>query len=335
MGMRRAAFALSAVGVGLAVGAPFMLFGNVLASLQNVASHVIAILAAIAVTSAIAKTGKLQILLRSLGQRPGFVRTFAITLVTDFAFLCSPAGAAGYVANIALLQRTGASWSVATTVVGADQALDLVFFAIAVPIATFFALGPLTQALPKTSHFNYAIVLLIGAACIGVLWFNRQRILTVLRAFIRAIPWLRTRQGRLKQFGKDMRVQIAALLNGHPKWNFALLLCTALQWLLRYGALWYALVELHRRLPFGFVLVMQAMVLHLAQWTGVPAGGGSADLGLAAMFSPWITQSTIATALILWRFATLYVPLILGGLGFVVLARIGMLSNTAEKSEAA
>ena len=50
------------------------------------------------------------------------------------------------------------------------------------------------------------------------------------------------------------------LLTG-PRDRFAaLLLLTTLQWLLRYSALWFVLLELGYRLPLGFVLAVQAVV---------------------------------------------------------------------------
>jgi len=136
-------------GIGLAVGAPFVLNSHAaFAGLRNVSLYVFAALAASAAISAMAKAGKLHLMQTALGFRISFRRTFAITLATDFAFLASPLGAAGYGVNIGLLQRAGASWSLATTVVGADQALDLAFFTTAVPVSLLFAFGPLTQVIP-------------------------------------------------------------------------------------------------------------------------------------------------------------------------------------------
>jgi uncharacterized membrane protein YbhN (UPF0104 family) len=84
-------------------------------------------------------------------------------------------------------------------------------------------------------------------------------------------------------------------------------------------------------LPFGFVWAVQAVVLHAALWTGIPAGGAAGDLGLAAAFANWIPQDAMATALILLRFATLYAPLMLGAVAFVALAwRRGPAMSAAE-----
>ncbi|WP_211612273.1 lysylphosphatidylglycerol synthase transmembrane domain-containing protein [Paraburkholderia haematera] len=321
---RKAAVLVALAGIGLAAGAPFVLNSHTaFAGLRHVSLYVFAALAVSAAISAMAKTGKLHLMQAALGFEVSFLRTFAITLATDFAFLASPLGAAGYGVNIGLLQRAGASWSLATTVVGADQALDLAFFATAVPVSLLFAFGPLTQLLPHASAPLVFAVLAGGGCLAGVFWLTRQRVAAALDATGRRVRWLNERRARLSRFCRSVGRQWRELIGGR-KWRLAaLLLLTTLQWLLRYGALWYILLELGYRLPLGFVLAVQAVALHAALWTGVPAGGGTGDIALAAAFASWVPRASIATALVLWRFATLYCPLMLGAAGFVALAMRG------------
>ena len=330
--VRHAATLLAVLGVGLAMGAPFVLGAHaVLAGLRSVSLQIFAVLVASAALSAAAKAGKLHLMQTALGLKLRFIRTFTLTVVTDFAFLVSPLGAAGYGVNMSLLQRAGASWALATTVVGADQALDLTFFAAAVPISFLLALGPLTQVTP-----NFPLPAIVGtlaglAIVAGVLWLCRRPAASALDAAGRRILWLRARRARWNRFRQSVGRQWVLLLTG-PRWRLAaLLVLTTLQWLLRYSALWFILHELGYRLPLGFVLAVQAVVLHAALWTGVPAGGGGGDLALAAAFAPWVPRAAMATALVLWRFATLYCPLLLGAVGFIVLAWRRLPASTAAQ----
>jgi glycosyltransferase 2 family protein len=318
---RNVATLLALLGVGLSMGVPFLIGSHdLLAGLRTVPAEVFVVLAASAAVSALAKAGKLQLMQTTLGLRVPFMRTFAITLVTDFAFLVSPLGAAGYGVNIGLLQRAGASWAIATTVVGADQALDLTFFGVAVPIALLFSIGPLAHLLPSVSLSAVAVTLTGLAILMGLLWMCRRYVAHALGAAGHLVPWLRARRSRWDKFRHSVHQQWRLLITGPRDRFVALLLLTTLQWLLRYSALWFILLELGYRLPLGFVLAVQAVVLHAALWTGVPAGGGGGDLALAAAFAAWVPRAAMATALVLWRFATLYCPLMLGALGFVTLA---------------
>jgi len=218
-----------------------------------------------------------------------------------------------------LLQRAGASWAIATTVVGADQALDLTFFGVAVPIALVFSIGALAHLLPMVSLSTVAATLAGLAILMGVLWMCRRYVARALGAAGHLVPWLRARRSRWDKFRHSVHQQWRLLITGPRNRFVALLLLTTLQWLLRYSALWFILLELGYRLPLGFVLAVQAVVLHAALWTGVPAGGGGGDLALAAAFATWVPRAALATALVLWRFATLYCPLMLGAMGFIAL----------------
>jgi uncharacterized membrane protein YbhN (UPF0104 family) len=85
--------------------------------------------------------------------------------------------------------------------------------------------------------------------------------------------------------------------------------------------LWLALLLLGHQVPFAITLLLQSLVLHAALWTGVPAGGGGAELGLSATLAAWVPATSIATALLLWRIATLYSCLAVGAVAIAILAR--------------
>jgi uncharacterized membrane protein YbhN (UPF0104 family) len=100
-----------------------------------------------------------------------------------------------------------------------------------------------------------------------------------------------------------------------------LIATTAVQWLTRYGVLWAALALLGHTVPFALTLLSQSLILHAALWTGVPSGGGGAELGLSAALIAMVPASAIATALILWRLATFHLCLVAGALAIAWLAR--------------
>lgn len=321
---------LASIGVGFAIGAPFLLgFHGIVAGLHAAPVQLIVMLAASALISATAKAGKQHLMQTALGLRIRFPRTLAITFVTDAAFLGSPFGAAGYGVNLGLLQRAGASWTQATTVVSGDQALDLAFFAVAVPISILSCIGSVSGLIaPMSLQIMAWASLVMIALALGV-WRYRRQLGTGVHDVLERVGVKAARPAQWRAFLVNVRRQWAHLLTG-PRWQLAmLLLLTTTQWLLRYGALWFILLQLGYALPPGFVVAVQALVLHAALWTGIPAGGGGGDLGLAAAFGSWVPRAAVGTALILWRFATLFCPLAFGALGMAALAlvRIGTKRN--------
>jgi uncharacterized protein (TIRG00374 family) len=152
----------------------------------------------------------------------------------------------------------------------------------------------------------------------------RRKLATSARGALKRFGKTHRRPARWRAFFAGVRRQWLGLLTG-PRWRLGvLLLLTTAQWLLRYGALWFILLEQGHALPPGFVVAAQALVLHAALWTGVPAGGGGGDLGLAAAFAAWVPPVVVGTALVLWRFATLFCPLALGAIGLIALALEGV-----------
>ncbi|TLY51273.1 MAG: flippase-like domain-containing protein, partial [Gammaproteobacteria bacterium] len=205
--------------------------------------------------------------------------------------ISTPGGVAGYAAGIYYVRREGGSIGAATTITAADQLLDLAFFALALPVAGMTLLSPeLPAAITMLAFGASALMIALGAAIL----LARRKIMRWLvgdNAFARRWPNLRRRQQTLHDFllsvGAHMR-----LLAGIGSTNLlALAGLTAVQWLARYGTLWAVLSLLGHKVSFALTLLLQSLVLHAAMWTGVPGGGGSAELGLSATLAPWVSMS--------------------------------------------
>jgi len=326
--MRRAGtLIVGALAATLAV--PFILGGKQ-ALLQALDFPLRGYLALLAVMAAcwLARALKLRLLLHRLDLRPGFARIFAISLATDFAFISTPGGVAGYAAGIYYVRREGGSLGAATTITAADQLLDLAFFALALPIAGMTLLSSELPAPLTMLAFGASALMVALGAVIVIARCRIMRWLVGSNALTRRWPKLRRRQQTLHDFLLSVGTQMRLLVGGGAKNLLALASLTAIQWLTRYGALWVVLTLLGHKVPFALTLLLQSLVLHAAMWTGVPAGGGGAELGLSATLAPWVSMSDMATALLLWRVATFYVCLIAGAVAISVLA--GRRSHSAQ-----
>jgi hypothetical protein len=66
-------------------------------------------------------------------------------------------------------------------------------------------------------------------------------------------------------------------------------------------------------------MLIQSLALHAGQWTGVPGGAGGADVIIAESLHPWVPATAMGASLLMWRIATYYVTLLVGGLAFALL----------------
>jgi len=265
-----------------------------------------------------ARAAKLCLLTRRLGLRLPASRVIGISLATDFAFVTTPGGIGGYAANILLLRRAGATTSQATSITAADQIVDAAFFALALPTAAVFAIGTAASPVLLRIAFTGSGVLLVGAIVALTL---RRRLAQVLMRTTSALAARFAFVARMSDVLARSARETGQLFHGDRRYAIALAGFTTVQWVARYGILWVVLAVLGHEVPYPIVLLAQALVMHAAQWSGMPAGAGAAELGLAATLSPWMTASAFAPAAILWRLASLHLTMLAGGISLLRLMR--------------
>jgi uncharacterized protein (TIRG00374 family) len=275
---------------------------------------------ALIVASWAGRTLKLQLLLRRLGAPASLLRSLGISLATDFAFITTPGGVGGYAASVYYLRRAGASASGAAAITAADQGMDVLFFVAALPLA---ALGLIWSDVPRSlSTVALATSALIALAAL-VAWLARGRLASWLGSISFGSRWprLARAQHAVAEFLKRMHADVRLVFAAGPLFLFYIFALTVLQQLTRYSILWLALLLLGYPVSFPLIFLLQVFVLQAASWTGVPSGAGSAELGLSATLISWVPGPALATALVLWRMATLHVGLIAGAIAIAVLAR--------------
>lgn len=273
------------------------------------------------VASWLCRTLKLSLLLRCLNLRPGLARVLAISVATDFAFVATPAGIGGYAASLYYLRRAGASTGGAVVLVAADQGVDALFYVVALPLAGLCLIGSAVGGGLGQSAF-VASALIATLAAIALL--SRHKLAQwafTTNALSRLWPRLLSMQLALREFFARLRADGRPLLTAGPLFLSSIFALSALQQMTRYGIFWLALLLLGHRVSFALTFLLQAFVLQAAAWTGIPAGGGAAEIGLSAAFGSWVPNDVIATALLLWRVATLYVYLVAGVIAIALQAR--------------
>ncbi len=326
--LRRAGRWLVVMAIAATVIVPILLGGRegLSATLHFSIRGYVAILALIA-ASWLCRTLKLQWLLHRFAVRSHFAQMLGVSLATDFAFMTTPGGGVGYPASVYYLRRAGASASAATAVTAADQGMDVMFFVAALPLAGLSLL--LSDAIESGASQRLITIAFATSAAIALIaiaaMFARRRLGTWFTAFFSSQRWQRLRPARqaASTFLATLRTDARLVYAGGPGFLFGIFVLTALQQVTRYGILWLALLLLGHPVSFLLTFLLQVFVLQAATWTGVPSGAGGAELGLGATLGTWVPGPSLATALLLWRIATLYVGLIAGAIAIALLARRG------------
>ncbi len=288
-------------------------------------------LLALAACAALARALKQCLLLSRLGLRLGVAPSLAVSLATEAAFALTPAGAGGYPASIGLLRRAGIPLPAAMATTVADPLLDGLFFAIAMPLAATSVIDSGAARGLRELAWATAIAWIVGVALALLAWRPLRRLAVRLRSRSgHGLPRARRRRRWLAVALRLARA-LRRLARGGPRFLLGALVLTASQWCARYAILWLILDRLGVPQPFALLFLLQALVLHLAQWTGLPAGAGGAEIGLGLALASRLSAPTLAAALLLWRLGTLFLPVCAGALALLVLGR----PRTAARSAAA
>jgi len=308
--------------LGATVAIPIMLGGRdaLAATLHFSVLGYVAIFALLA-ASWISRALKLRLLVHCLASPAGVVHLLVISLATDFAFIATPAGIGGYAASLYYLHRAGASTSSAASITAVDQGLDILFFILALPVAGLVLIHSAALAHLRTLALTTSALFAILAA--GA-WLARRTLAKGLlgsNAVSRRWPKVRSIQLMVSDLLAKLRSDMQLILEAGPAFLFGIVTLTFLQQLTRYGILWLALLILGHQVSFALTFLLQALVLQAAIWTGIPAGAGAAEIGLSSTLGMWVPNVGLATALLIWRAATLYVCLIVGAIATALLAR--------------
>ncbi|HEX4481798.1 MAG TPA: lysylphosphatidylglycerol synthase transmembrane domain-containing protein [Rudaea sp.] len=324
---------LIAVAMIVSLAVPLLIGGRQsLLDIRDLPAQTYLMLFAVMAVCWLVRAIKLHLLLSRLGASVSFARSFAMSLAIDFAFVSTPGGLGGYAAGVYCARRAGISMSAATTVTFIDQLLDLIFFALALPLAALTLLWTNVPRALSLSAFIASAVLIVFALVIMLMHRRFVRWLCGDNIFSRRWPSLRDKQTRLLAFLDNVGADSRYLFSGPPMVTATLIGTTAIQWLARYGVLWAALALLGHTVPFALTLLSQSLILHAALWTGVPSGGGGAELGLSAALIAMVPASAIATALILWRLMTFHLCLLSGALAIAWLSKSKPMTGDALAS---
>lgn len=317
--------ATAAVAVAVLLSAlllPILLGG--LASLRHLAALPAAawvLLLALGGAGVALRALKLVVLTRGACFQLGLGRALTIALGSDFCFLVTPGGLGGLPGTIFLLRRSGVPYPVAAAVIAGDQVLDGAFFACALPIVVLLAwdsgVGRLVRDI--TPYAALFVALLIGCvAAPRVLWNG-----VICRGMMPKVPaWLRQFRVPSRSFFAQSLASFRHIAASGRHRLLGAFLLTALQWIARYTMLALIVASLGYDVPLPQLFLLQAAIVHLAQWSGAPGGVGVTELLTTFTLSRWLPVEAASTALLAWRAMTLHVPVIVGALAFAVIMRM-------------
>lgn len=283
------------------------------------------LLAGVILTALVCNGGRMFLLARACGYRLTPRQALATSMSTEFGVAASPAGVGGTAIRLAFLHRAGIPLSTASSMLGADVFLDLLYFFIVLPFGLgFVAHDAQLKGLfcgSEIASLSVVVVALPAIILIAAAWMTRSKWRRQLHATKRAT---RTRRQRFRT--RLFWVRRRVLHAGRQSWSsFVLLfrrrrgallgsfLLACIQWSCRYGVLPLLLVAFSAsRNPLP-LFVLQGLLFAAALLVVAPGGGGSVEILMMLILPSFVPRASVGVVLFLWRFYTYYLYMLIGG----------------------
>ncbi len=246
----------------------------------------------------------------TLGQRGAL----GIELAAKCALCATPGGSGGPATLLLLLAQRGFSPSKGTAVFLIDQGCDLLFFLLMLSgLVAMSVVGDAQwphQGLVQLSLLGLALLAVGVSLIIGYLprlLRSRRQWLTCMLAWVSPSRrrWLVRRLLRCRY---ALRMTLAL-----PKATLvAMLVLTALHWLLRYSLLYLAVIGVGGHADWLWTFLTQMLAMAASQFSFLPGGAGAAEVGVGSLLLPLMGREQAAAAVLVWRLISYHLYLAAG-----------------------
>ncbi len=270
------------------------------------------------------------LLIHGVGKFIPFLSLVRIFLASNFVGFVTPFGSGGVPAQIYLLTKKGLSAGESTAVVSTRALLSSWFFGIIGPVA-FFLLRPHLSL--KSSWIDFfgptLVALFLFTLLFLYLLWRPQKGGYLASACCNWSPLVRCfGTERMKRIQTSIAHEIEKLHQGLSllfRSNFLMVLavagCIILCWLLLFAIAPLLLLGFGVKINVVQVLFYQFVLFFLIPLSPTPGGSGAAELGFAALLTSLVPKHLLAVFVILWRFLTYYLNLLVGGIILVLFLR--------------
>ena len=319
--MKRRYWLLVGLALALSLGIPLALGGRGLLPLLSTVSWKLPALLMLTVLAAWnLNAGRVKLLVGGMGKTASYGQALSTVMATEFAFCATPGGTGGLVTYAYLLGRFGLSMSRGLALCAVDQLMDVLFFITAlVGILLFWLMRP--DSLHPGWQLGFLGILLVVVLGLAWLFLNYfHSFLLWLNAFLRFLKISPTKRHYLIHWAIEFRRNLQVVRDFSSLRLLGVYLFCLGYWLLRYSILYVVVRGLGGTLSWSYCFLAQMFSHTVGQATLIPGGSGGAEASSVLLLVPVLGGAKAAVAILLWRFATFYFYLAVGGPVFALLA---------------
>lgn len=234
----------------------------------------------------------------------------SIELATKCALCATPGGSGGPAVLLTLLARRDLSPAKGAGVFLIDQGLDSLFFISLLSGLTVYTLTVDTgwpyQTLIQWSLLGLLTIILLVALC---LWtFPRWRLSAFANSRFAGRAWQRT----LLRRSLRCRQAFLRTLTLPKRILGAVWVLTVMHWCARYSLLYLAITGVGGNIDWLWTFFTQMLGMAASQFSFLPGGAGTAEIGVSALLMPFLTTAQIGAAILIWRLVSYHLYILAG-----------------------
>lgn len=233
-----------------------------------------------------------------------------IELATKCALCATPGGSGGPAVLLTLLARRDLSPAKGAGVFLIDQGFDSLFF---ISLLSGLAAYTLTvdtgwpyQTLIQWSLLGLLTVIVLVSLCLWTFPRWRLGIFTNSRFFRRT--WQRT----LLRRSLRCRQAFLRTLKLPKRILGAVWVLTVMHWCARYSLLYLAVIGVGGNIDWLWTFFTQMLGMAASQFSFLPGGAGTAEVGVSALLMPFLTTAQIGAAVLIWRLVSYHLYILAG-----------------------
>ncbi|MHC1567866.1 MAG: lysylphosphatidylglycerol synthase transmembrane domain-containing protein [Candidatus Syntropharchaeia archaeon] len=291
----------------------FLLPADILSSLARIKPECLFIALCLQFLSWTMWSLRIKTLSRPVRGEIGFIEAMKTVLSSLFLACITPSQAGGEPVRIYLLKRNGMSVGGATAVVIGERALDVLFFAAAVPLSLYVFENLMMNRPVLRSIFLLSIF--ISIICIVILIYGTikpEKIKKIIEKI--AIRFLRKKHTFVDKIQKEVDNFHDAILNFRRREVFLGMGCTVLFWGSSFLIPSFILLGLDSDPVWLLSLAAQPLLTVIVMIPLTPGSSGVAELSAASLYAMFIPASIIGMFVAIWRFSTYYLNLFVSGI---------------------
>lgn len=261
---------------------------------------------------------RMYIFARVLARHVSYAACVRNSAVGAFMSAATPSQTGGSVAQVYVLVKEGASVAQAMSILFLTFMSTLVFYLLVSVSMWILATEAVIPGVETFTPFLVATALFAALTAIGVVTMTSPiRVRGWLR---RATVWLEARRlpsGMARKVNEvlDECSDLVRLAARHHRLRFGVaVLLSILIFGNKFLAGYLAARALGLNAPFVDVIVVQVVINVLIYFFPTPGGSGGAEVSTAVLMSRLVPEQMLGPFTVLWRVATLYLSVLVGGL---------------------